>query len=527
MLNRIAPVAAAVVLLVSGCATQVQEQNKYDHAQAQTYVNQRQEQARAAVLDAEKQRIAAQDVPVPYLAGNAVPLARDVQMPEPLKRSIPVTAMFSSGPVDLLTALKQVSQSSGIMIVATPDALLPPSAFAPKTSVANPPVQAPFQINLRAQNVPLWKLLDEIASQAQVSWRPTASGAEFYRVETKAYELMTIPQVSGTTAALGRNSSAQNAFSSDSKTTFALTDVNQLKGIESSIDPLLTAGGKFVVVRENQTVVVTDTPAAHQRVDEFIKAQNKAMSRRVRLIVEAIDVVSKNGSDFGIDWNIVYNTTSTALNASPPTSVANQQTGRISIQQTVGPFAGSSMVVRALNEIGTVVNRQVFPLTTTSGRPVTRALRTTFNYVDQIQTTAVASSVLNNTPVQAPTVNQKDETVGTVLTIVPTAKNDGTVFLSVSFDVTSAEPLRPYTVGQGAAAVTVQQKTINGSGVIQEVPVRTGRTEVIGGIELLNATNTTRSLGEGVPIIAGGSATSNNTKSVTVLLVTAVVEEGV
>jgi hypothetical protein len=63
--------------------------------------------------------------------------------------------------------------------------------------------------------------------------------------------------------------------------------------------------------------------------------------------------------------------------------------------------------------------------------------------------------------------------------------------------------------------------------VIQEVPVRSGRTEVIGGIELLTTNNTNRRLAEDMPLITGGYNQSTKSKSVTILLVTAVVEEGV
>ena len=54
-----------------------------------------------------------------------------------------------------------------------------------------------------------------------------------------------------------------------------------------------------------------------------------------------------------------------------------------------------------------------------------------------------------------------------------------------------------------------------------------GRTEVIGGLELLTNQNSTRTLGQYLPVFAGGSQTSASTKTVTVLLVTATVEEGI
>lgn len=514
----------ALVATLSGCSA-VKERNTDSYETAQAAVAQRQAQARSFVLEAESRRISAQEVTRPYVSGASIPLTREAKMPVALRVSAPVTAHFANTPVDIPTAVRQISQATGITVTATPDALLPPSAFGPKTGVGSSPVLAPPMVTLRASATPMWKFLDELAAQADLRWRPTPEGAEFYRVETKTYELMTSQQVSGSSSSLGRSGSGNNAFSSDSKTSFETTGQNRLEGVKTSIEPMLSTGGKFSLSNENQTLVVTDTPQVQERVAEFVKRQNQQLQRRVRMLVESIEVVSKDGSEFGIDWNLVYNTAHMALSAGTPTSSVSAQSATGSFTQASGPFAGSGLVIKALNEVGHVLNRRVFPLVSTSGRPVTQALRTTFNYVDQVAQTAMASST--NTVTQAPTVTQKDETVGTFLTLVPTAKSDGSVFVSVHFDVTSAEPLRPYTVGSGSSAVTVQQKTINGSGMIQEVPMRSGRTEVIGGLELTTQNNTARRLADGVPMLAGGSDVATSTKSVTVLLVTPVIEEGI
>jgi type IVB pilus formation R64 PilN family outer membrane protein len=512
------------IAMLGGCANSLTNRNAASFDESAHVIVNRQAQARAAIMENETRRLAAQEVARPYVAGQSIPMSRDAHMPPQLRASVPVTALYSNSPVDLPTALRQVSTATGLSFTATPDALMSAGAFAARTGGVAASLALP-SVMLRANNTPLWKLLDDIAGQALVSWRPTPNGAEFYRVETRTYELMSIPQIASTAASLGRGGSDNNQFSSQSKTSFTMKDTNQLDGIKTIVDSMISTGGKFSISQENQTLVVTDTPASHARVAEFVKKQNKAMSRRVRMIVEAIEVVSKEGSDFGIDWSLVQNTTSQALTANSPSTLASAQGGVLNLGQMIGPLSGSGVVIKALNEIGTVVNRRVFPFTTTSGRPITQALRTTFNYVDQVQATNLPSN--GTTTPQTPTVTQKDETVGTFLTMVPTAKPDGSVFLSVSFDVTTADPLRPYTVGTGAAAVTVQQKTINGSGVVQEVSVRSGRTEVIGGIEVMSATSTSRRLGEDVPILAGGSNSSASAKSVTVLLVTAVVEEGV
>jgi type IVB pilus formation R64 PilN family outer membrane protein len=517
----LAPVALAVL---AGCAatTQVAQQT----AVLSSSVDRQQAQMRDSIMNSDRNRLAMQEVNRPYLAGNTMPLAREATMPAALRRSVPITALFSSSPVDLATALQQLTQAAGMSMTATSDALMPASAFAAKTGAGMSPIQAPTRVIVRANNSPLWSVLDDVASQAGASWRPTPNGAEFYRVQTQVFELNAIPQVANTSSSLGRSGGANGQFDSQSRSSFELKDQNVIAGIQKSVEAMLSTGGKMTIAPETQTLVVTDTTEALSRVASYVKVQNRTVGRRVRMLVEVIEVASKDNNDLGVDWNLVYATANRVLSLSSPSSLVSSQAGAFGMSRTTGSFADTSVVIKALSEVGRVVNRRSFPLMTTSGRPVTQALRSTFNYVDQVQAVAIASSVLN-TQAQAPTVIQKDETVGTFLTLVPTAKSDGTIFLSVSFDVTTAEPLRPFTVGAGASAVTVQQKTINGTGTILEVPIRSGRTEIIGGVEVGTTQASARRLANGMPMLLGGSDASSVTKSVLVILVTAVAEEGI
>lgn len=521
------PVAAVAALMLSGCST-VAPRVATDRADASLQIQQQRQEFKASIVQAEQARLDAQVVNKPYLVGNSQPLSREVSMPEVLRRKAPVTVLIQSGPVELQTALQQLAQASGIHINVTSDALLPPSAFAPRLGGAQSanPVQAPARVTMNVQDRPLWSVLDDVARQASVSWRPVNGGVEFYRVETRVFSLSAIPQMASTTASLGRNGGSNNVFESQSKTSFETKDQNLIKGLTASIDALLSMSGKATISAENQTLIVTDDRESLERVAAFVKEQNKAMSRRVRVLIEAIEVVDKDATEMGVDWNLLYATANSAISMSSPAALTGSQSGVLGLTapEGSGRFAGSSVMLKALNSVGTVVNRRSFPFLTTSGRPVTQALRSTFNYVDQVQAATVASSA---TTAVAPTVTQKDETVGTFITVVPTAKPDGTIFLSVSFDVTSAQPLVPFTVGSSGSSVTVQQKTIDGTGIIQELPMRSGQTVVIGGIETQTAQSNARRMGEGAPMLIGGSDAHSFTKSRMILLVTAVTEEGV
>lgn len=479
--------------------------------------------------DPEAARVAAQDVPRPYIAGNQRPLAREVTMPAMLRNSVKITAKYTAGGVVLPVALSSLSDATGLTFTATPDALLPPTAFSARTlAAANSAntAQGPALVVLQASNTPIWQVLDDVARQAQVSWRPVPTGAEFYRVETKIFNLAGIPQSASVTASLGRNASNNAAFESSSKSSFVTKDQNLISSLKDTVDALLTVGGRAVINQESQTLVVTDTAPAIARVAAYVDNQNKAMSRRVRVLIETIGVTLKDNDDNNIDWNLIYKVAGQGVTIASPASLAANTASALSYSKTSGPFTGSQLVVNALNEVGTVVSHKSFPFTTTSGRPVTQAIRNTFSFVDQVQATAISSSLISTTA-QAPTVTQKEETVGTFLTVVPTAKADGTIFLSMSMDVTSSEPLTAFTVGAGASAVTVQQISIDGTGVIQEVPIRSGQTVVVGGFETRDEALTQRRMGAGLPMFLGGSDQQRTTKVKNILLVTAISEEGV
>lgn len=517
-------VAGAIVL--AGCANAPQVTHRDAQVANEQIAASHAAFREAALLNAKK-RLAAQDVQRPYIAGNTRPLAREVAMPDVLRRSVPVVAMYQRGPVDLETALRQISEASGVLVTATADAMLPAAAFSPRIGLQASPVLAPTRIVVPSEATPLWRLLDDVARQAQLSWRPVPSGAEFFRVETRVFQLAGTPQVASTNASLGRNGGQNQIFESTSKTGFETKDQNQFKGFMSAVDAMLSVGGKAQLANESQTLVVTDTPTNLDRIAAFVDEQNKIMSRRVRVVLEVVEVVDKDSSEFGLDWNIVYGSASRALANASPATLVSEQVGTLSLGPTTGPFAGSNLVVKALNEVGVVVNRRFFPFLTTSGRPVTQAIRTTFNYVDQVQATSQPAGSTVVTTQQAPTVTQKEETVGTFVTVVPTAKTDGSIFLSISFDLTSAQPLVPFTVGSQGAQVTVQQKTIDGTGFIQELPIRSGQTVLVGGLESQTAQDSQRRLASGAPILFGGSNAAKVNKSRLLLLVTAVSEEGV
>ncbi len=135
---------------------------------------------------------------------------------------------------------------------------------------------------------------------------------------------------------------------------FSSKDQNLITGMKDTIDALLTMSGKAVISQESQTLVVTDTAKALARVAKYVEDQNKLMSRRVRVLIESIEVTTKDDNDYGMDWNLIYKAANGAVSVASPASLVATQVGTTGWARTTGKLSGSDAVVQALNEVGTV-----------------------------------------------------------------------------------------------------------------------------------------------------------------------------
>ena len=174
--------------------------------------------------------------------------------------------------------------------------------------------------------------------------------------------------------------------------------------------------------------------------------------------------------------------------------------------------------------MGRIVRRSSVPVLTLNRRPVTHAVRTTFSYIDKVETTALSSSAGMALP--SVSVSQKEETVGSLLTLVPDAQDDGQILLSVAYDNTVAQPLKSVTFGDKNNPLQLQQITVDGNGTVQQVVLQPGQPMLISGFDRTQEETEGRRLNPGIPIALGGSDRANTQTLTTVMVVSAQVEEG-
>ncbi|PPC79677.1 MAG: hypothetical protein CTY39_12380 [Hyphomicrobium sp.] len=481
----------------------------------------------------------------PYVAGKSVPLSREVTLPHSLRRGVKTEVVFrGASKTDLTMAAQMLSIAIGVPIRVRPDALLPASSFGPRggavggvTQVAQPgdAAGAAGSINMPVGEVAAAEVLDSITAQTGTYWKLTNEGVDIYRLVTRAFEIHAQQGKASVATGLGRSGVQGGSFESTSQTRVEQANMEPLLEIKATVEGMLTRGGAVVVGANS--MVVTDTQESMDRIVPFIEAQNKALTRRIRLMFEAIEVTSRDNNEIGLNWDIVFNRlarmpggnlVNTLTGQQSPVPLTSAQAGQASFAVSGNSmFSGSQLMLKALSDVGSVVNHTRVPMMTMNRRPVQYAVRTNFDYVSSIQVNTVASSAGTTT---APAITQKEETVGTVLTVTPSAFNDGQIIMNLAYDNTTLRSLEPYSAGGaggGAATSTVQQRTIDGSGTVQSVSIRSGQTLVISGIEKIANQFDERRLDKSAPLLLGGSNRNKSTRTTTVLLVTAYSEDGI
>ena len=466
-----------------------------------------------------------QHVDQPWVVGKVQPLARELVLPAAFQANVSTTLIFQTQSLNLDQIAERIALATQIPVRVQPEARLSPESFLPKSQVRS---MEPSQQRLRLAGAPepLAQSLDRISAFFDVNWRFTGDSIEFYKVETRAFNVRSLSLASSSHARVGNQSDAERSgFSSQSGTELYQNDHDEWQGLEARLALFMTGAGRIVALNGgSQTVVVSDTPAALDQIEQFLKVENQSLTRRIRLIFEEITLQVTNESELNLDWNVVFQSAQVAASASVAGlgSTALQQVGA-SIQQ--GPFSQSEAFIKALSEVGQVVRRQSIPVLSLNRRPVTHALRTTFSYIDKVENTPYSS--INGLTSNSVSLSQKEETVGSVLTVVPDIQEDGQVLLSVAYDNTVAQPLKTITVGSAAQGMQVQQVTIEGSATVQQVLLRPGQPLVVAGFDHSEQQQVEQRLSTGLSLLLGGGQRLKEQRLRTLLIVTAQVEEGV
>lgn len=530
MSPRLMAVLLALSLALPGCVLQERLRQAAQHYRQTDRAVEQGHERFVPPLDDPDRRRAVQDVDKPWVAGQSQPLARDLSLPAALRARVRTTLLFADGTDDLRRIARRISTVTGIPVHVRPDALLPPWHFLPRlaqtAAQGMPQTDAEQSFELAAAPAPLPHILDRLCAHLGVRWRYAQGRIEFFRTDTRVFNIRALTLDARAQASLGLGArQTDGGFISTSSTQLHSGDQDVMKTVRARIEPFLSRAGLLVAEPgAGATIVVTDMPDVLDRIGAYLDQENRALTRRVRLIFEELTVALNEQAQASLDWNVVFSGARLAASLAVPALSSGGPAGRLGLGATQGPLSGSEAVIQALGESVRLVRRSSVPMLTLNRRPVTHAVRTTFSYIDRVETTPLSGS--NGLAVPAVSVKQKEETVGSLLTLVPDAQENGQILLSLAYDNTVAQPLKTVTFGDRDNPLQLQQLTVEGNGTVQQLALQPGQPLVVSGFDRQQSETSERRLNPGLPAILGGGDRIHAQRLATVLIITAQVEEG-
>jgi type IVB pilus formation R64 PilN family outer membrane protein len=322
---------------------------------------------------------------------------------------------------------------------------------------------------------------------------------------------------------MGLNASDQGSTSPASAATTgqiasnASTDISE-KGKSSAVTSILAAiqqiirdvpGSNAVRSDGSGRITVTTTKETMTKVREFVRAENEALLRQAQIQFDIYSVRSSEGSERGVDWNLVLRSLSdaAALKVSSPAMLSGASAGELGFS-VLSPsetssnravrFADTSAILKLLSEQGSATQHRPVSLLTLNRQWARKASLGSQAYVSE--TTPGAASNVNGA-VGAPGLKTSTITTGDRYLAQPHILDNNTVVLKFGIGLSSLVGLPSFV----SAGQTVQTPEVTNIIDQSTIALKAGQILVITGLSRIVTHDSTRTLGEDTPVGIGGS----------------------
>ena len=274
--------------------------------------------------------------------------------------------------------------------------------------------------------------------------------------------------------------------------------------------------GKVTINEATGTVIVTDTRMVVDQVGKLIDYENKIMGRQVSLQVDVITLQIDNKSQLGFDANLIYKSLGNAwgANLNPASTLTNAAAANLSYNILPGTstnYAGSSLVLKALNSYGKVVRNDSVTL---NGRNRTPMPVAEFNSQGYLASTSPASGGGTAAGTGVPGLTPGNVTSGLFLSALPTILDNNSVILRMSMDSSTLLSIDSISTGSGSTLQQIQLPNTKGRKTDHEVTLRGGDALVLVNLST-DATTGNNNVG-----LLSSSLNNSKSRSVELIVVT-------
>ena len=427
-------------------------------------------------------------------------------------------------------AMSSNNTTSGQLPTGMPGVALPPVPTVNGMQGAYGANVQPVRITYPSGN--LKGLLDSAASRFGVSWKYQDGYIKFFHMDSKTFSIRAVPgdailtatvgSTSGSTGTGGSNSSSisgtTNSSSQVATSNSASTQVNSTlsvwRGLQESIAAMISSTGKVVSSPATGTITVTETPDILNVVTEFIETQNALIGKQVMINATILRVSNTEKENFGVSWGLVWSDLSKKYGI---TNKFATETGSSSFSAAIidatSKWNGTSLVIDALSQQGTVNLETSASITALNNQPTPVQVANQTTYVAQSSTTTVTNA--GTTTSLIPGVVSS----GFTMTVLPSVMHDGTIIMQFQSDISALKQIRSITSGGS----TIEAPELDTRNFLQRVKMKSGETLIISGFEQTDGNAKRDGVGNPNNWLMGGGIKSSYGKEVMVILLTPVV----
>ncbi|WP_415912600.1 hypothetical protein [Neptuniibacter sp. QD37_11] len=381
----------------------------------------------------------------------------------------------------------------------------------------------PSEITIAIEhNGSLRSLLDKIALKSGLHWKWENNKVEFFRTETRTFvvDVSTKEEVIDSETSSSFEPSDADGASANSLSRHTFTSRSE-KGSAwdaaiEGIQTLMTDSGKISPNKALNTVIISDTPRALSKIEDYLDRTNSLATQQIAVKVDIFDVVFDREMDYGLDWNIIFDGSKhVGFNFASNLGAALTGQASVGLIREASSWSGGAanptqMFIKALDSHSTISLTATNKFYTRNGKPVPITDVTQQDYIPSI-----AAEVDENGNISYTT--ETDTAVeGHSMLVDPRITSDGRVDLSMSIDLATINEFTDRTVGDNQ----LQLKNSDSKSFTQNVILKSGEAMVITGALKDVVASDESGIGSNKAMWAGGNRYGQKKKKVTMIMVT-------
>jgi type IVB pilus formation R64 PilN family outer membrane protein len=377
------------------------------------------------------------------------------------------------------------------------------------------------------------QVLNQISNKYGLFWQYNEkdNNINIFAIETQVYELdaplgafKINNTVNSTSEASGDSggSGGSTAIGGSSQMNLAY-DVEAESPWSASVNTItnmLSARGSMTDNPVEGYVTVIDNPNVQAKIAQYVKKINVKNNKKIAIRIDVYDVETTQTSDYGLDVNALVDVLGDEVNiVSNSSSIFNTDAkdAMSSITFSTGSGSDHDAVFKALNTLGKTSEVTGATIYTISGQPapIQSVLQTTYL---ASSTTTVNDGGDNTTTLEPGTV-----VTGYSMTVTPKIQSNNQILVNLNLQLSTLLDmitLKSEDTAQGEGGETIQGPEIHSKNFLENMVLESGQSLLIAGFQEKTIKSVTASPGSINNWVAGGSKSTSNTVTTTVIVVT-------